>query len=241
MRRQKNERRRLALVRIVDELCNGVTAKLADKIGVSDSYAARMLYEEGKDGKKNIGEEMADRIVLAFNLDSGALDAPIDQTKPHAARAKPPGVTKQSDVEDAPAIVGALRKLQVVGRVQAGPDGLLHIDDFAPGHGDGYMLWWATCADAYALRIRGESMSPRYLPGEFVGVDPCSDVTPNDEVIVILKDDRRMIKRLLWQRDDQACFESVNKNFPNIVLDLEEIEQMHLVLGNIPKAAFRSE
>lgn len=147
----------------------------------------------------------------------------------------------QSNVEEAPAIVGALRKLQVVGRVQAGPDGLLHIDDFAPGHGDGYMLWWATCADAYALRIRGESMSPRYLPGEFVGVDPCSDVTPNDEVIVILKDDRRMIKRLLWQRDDQACFESVNKNFPNIVFDLEEIEQMHLVLGNIPKAAFRSE
>lgn len=103
------------------------------------------------------------------------------------------------------------------------------------------MLWWSTCPSAYALRVRGESMSPRYLPGEFVGVDPCADPAPSDEVIVQLKNGQSMIKRLLWRRDDQACFESVNKNFQNIVLDLEDIDKLHLVLGNIPKAAFRSE
>lgn len=101
------------------------------------------------------------------------------------------------------------------------------------------MAWYTSCVEAYALRVRGESMSPRYLPGEFVGVDPCADVFPSDEVIVLLEDGRRMIKRLLWKRDDQACFESVNKDFPNIIVDLEEITGLHLVLGHIPKSAFR--
>ena len=113
------------------------------------------------------------------------------------------------------------------------------MDDFNVEHPDGYLEWYATCADAYALRVRGESMSPRYLPGEFVGVDPCGEALPSDEVIVLLKDGRRMLKRLLWVRDGQACYESVNKNFPNIVLDCADIDRMHLVLGHIPKVVFR--
>lgn len=147
--------------------------------------------------------------------------------------------TTFSEVDDGPAILGTPRLIPVAGRVQAGNDGLLHIDDFPVESPEGYMVWYTSCVEAYALRVRGESMSPRYLPGEYVGVDPCADVLPSDEVIVILEDGRRMIKRLLWIRDDQACFESVNKDFPNIVIDCDEITAMHLVLGHIPKAAFR--
>lgn len=166
-----------------------------------------------------------------FSLD-WLTDGKLPKYRPSAAEVA-------SDVEDAPAIIGTPRLLPVAGRVQAGEDGLLHIDDFPPEHPEGYMVWFTSCVEAYALRVRGESMSPRYLPGEFVGVDPCADVYPSDEVIVLLGDGRRMIKRLLWQRDDQACFESVNKDFQNIVIDLEEITALHLVLGHIPKSAFR--
>lgn len=144
-----------------------------------------------------------------------------------------------SDVEEAPAILATRRMIPVAGRVQAGVDGLLHIDDYPPESPEGYMFWYTSCVQSYALRVRGESMSPRYLPGEFVGVDPCAEVLPSDEVIVQLEDGRRMIKRLLWIRDDQACFESVNKDHPNIIIDCDEIQVMHLVLGHIPKAAFR--
>lgn len=142
-------------------------------------------------------------------------------------------------VDDAPPIMRKPQMIPVVGRVQAGHDGLLHIDDASVEHPDGYLLWYASCPEAYALRIRGESMSPRYLPGEFAGVDPCAEVLPSDEVIVLLKDGRRMIKRLLWIRDDQACFESVNKDHPNIVIDCDDIDKMHLVTGHIQKSAFR--
>ena len=144
-----------------------------------------------------------------------------------------------SEVEDGPAILATPRLLPVVGRVQAGIDGLLHIDDFGIDHPDGYVMWYSSCTEAYVLRIRGESMSPRYLPGEYVGVDPCAEVMPSDEAIVLFKDGRRMIKRLMWVRDKQACLESVNKDHPNIVIDCEDVEAMHLVLGHIPKSAFR--
>lgn len=145
---------------------------------------------------------------------------------------------RRNDVEDAPEIVASPKKLPIVGKVQAGPDGLLSIDDYPVGQGDGYVSYWTRCESAYALRVRGESMSPRYMPGEFVGVDPCSEVLPSDEVIVLLNDGRRLIKRLLWMRDGQACFESINKDFQNITFELEDISALHLVLGNIPKRAF---
>ncbi|QJD98633.1 helix-turn-helix transcriptional regulator [Massilia forsythiae] len=145
----------------------------------------------------------------------------------------------QDDLEDGPEILATPRLIPVAGRVQAGPDGLLHIDDFPLECPEGYMLWYTSCVEAYALRVRGESMSPRYLPGEYVGVDPCADVLPSDEVIVLFHEGQRMIKRLLWARDGQACFESVNKDYQNIICDLAEISAMHLVIGHIPKSAFR--
>jgi len=148
-----------------------------------------------------------------------------------------PTIESLVELEEAPAIVATPRLIPVAGRVQAGADGFIQVDPVE--NPDGHMVWYTSCIEAYALRVRGESMSPRYLPGEFVGVDPCAEVLPSDEVIVQLADGRRMIKRLLWTRDGQSCFESVNKDHQNIVIDWEDIQAMHLVLGHIPKSAFR--
>lgn len=143
------------------------------------------------------------------------------------------------EVDPAPNIIGMIRDLPVLGKVQAGPDGLLIIDDYPVGFGDGTVQYWAACDNAYALRVRGESMSPRYLPGEFVAVDPCSEVQPSQEVIVLQTDGTRMIKRLLWMRDAQACFESINKDYKNITLGMDEITALHRVLGRVPPEAFK--
>ncbi|AWG45803.1 hypothetical protein AM586_27810 [Massilia sp. WG5] len=205
-------------------------AELARAAGVSDTAAGNWLK-----GDHGIDAPKARALASYLKVDALWLETGEGSPAPDAS-ARP---LDDDEVEDAPAIMRKPQLIPIVGRVQAGTDGLLHIDDFSPAHPDGWLFWYAPCADAYALRIRGESMSPRYLPGEFVGVDPCGEAQPSDEVIVLLKDGRRMIKRLLWIRDDQACFESVNKDHPNIIIDCEEIDRMHLVLGHIPKAAFR--
>lgn len=216
-------------------------AKLAALAETAPAYLSQIKRQslDSKSGTpKAMGDDVARRIEAALKEPSGWMDT-AHPAEWEALGLQPGSAKLDSDVDDAPAIRAELKRLPVVGRVQAGPDGLLHIDDFHSGHPDGFMFWWSTCDNAYALRIRGESMSPRYLPGEFVGVDPCADVNPSDEVIVLLKTGQRMIKRLLWRRQDQACFESVNKDFQNIILDLEDVDALHLVLGNIPKAAFR--
>lgn len=217
----------IRLTEVMKELGLKTKADLADFCGVSQGLVAQWFSGMTKLGPKPL---------KAFGRTQYSLDWITEGRLPKYRAAAPDLV---SEVEEAPQIVGTPRLIPVAGRVQAGADGLLHIDDFPPEHPEGYMVWYTSCVEAYALRVRGESMSPRYLPGEFVGVDPCADVFPSDEVIVLLQDGRRMIKRLLWKRDDQACFESVNKDFPNIIVDLEEITALHLVLGHVPKSAFR--
>jgi len=217
----------IRLKQVMKELNLTTNAELADFCGVSQGLVAQWFSGMTKLGPKPL---------KAFARTQFSLDWLTDGKLP---KYRAPAAEPVSDVDDAPAIVATPRLIPVAGRVQAGADGLLHIDDFPPEHPEGYMTWYTSCVEAYALRVRGESMSPRYLPGEFVGVDPCADVFPSDEVIVLLEDGRRMIKRLLWKRDDQACFESVNKDFPNIVVDIEEVTALHLVLGHIPKSAFR--
>jgi len=203
------------------------STELAKFCGVSQGLVTQWFSGRTKLGPKPL---------KAFGRTKFSLDWITDGKLP---KYRPGALVDDSEVEDGPEILGTPRLIPVAGRVQAGPDGLLHIDDFHPDHPDGFMAWYTSCIEAYALRVRGESMSPRYLPGEFVGVDPCAEVLPSDEVIVLMHDGRRMIKRLLWVRDKQACFESVNKDYPNIVIDCEDIMKMHLVLGHIPKSAFR--
>lgn len=70
----KYERRRQRLIELLNTRCDGVAANMARKIGRSPSYVIRMLYPEGKPGKKRIAEDMKDVIETAFGI-PGWLDA----------------------------------------------------------------------------------------------------------------------------------------------------------------------
>lgn len=70
----KYERRRLNLIKLRDEQCNGVNAELARRIGREASYVNRMFYPEGKKGKKRIGDDIKELIETEFKLQVGWLD-----------------------------------------------------------------------------------------------------------------------------------------------------------------------
>ena len=70
----KYETRRLRLLEIRDSLCEGKGAEIARRIDRTPSYVTRMLWPEGKKGRKRIGDDMVDIIEEAFNLHSGWLD-----------------------------------------------------------------------------------------------------------------------------------------------------------------------
>lgn len=70
----KYERRRQRLQALIKERCNGVSAEFARKIERDASYVARMLYPEGKAGKKRIADDMMEVIEKAYDLPRGYLD-----------------------------------------------------------------------------------------------------------------------------------------------------------------------
>lgn len=70
----KYEKRRRRLTKLRDEMCGGKAAELARRIGREPSYVSRMLYPEGKAGKKRIADDMMEVIESAFKLPRGWLD-----------------------------------------------------------------------------------------------------------------------------------------------------------------------
>lgn len=70
----KYECRRLKLIELKENFCNGKISELANKLGRSDSYVSRMLYPEGKTGKKRIGDDMVDVITQTFNVSKSWFD-----------------------------------------------------------------------------------------------------------------------------------------------------------------------
>lgn len=76
----KYEHRRMRLLTARDRYCDGSIATLANRIGRSASYVARMLYPEGKAGKKRIAEDMVDVIEAAFPFARGWMDSTVSFT-----------------------------------------------------------------------------------------------------------------------------------------------------------------
>lgn len=70
-RMDKYELRRQKLITLRDERCNGKVVEVAKTICREPSYVSRMLYPEGKKGKKRIADDMVEVIELSFNLPRG--------------------------------------------------------------------------------------------------------------------------------------------------------------------------
>jgi phage repressor protein C with HTH and peptisase S24 domain len=137
----------------------------------------------------------------------------------------------------------AIRSVPVIGFVVATPDQDGYFDDasYPPGAGEGYLTWPTRDANAYALRVRGDSMQPRIRPGEVILVEPGTNISPGSDVVVRCKDGRKMVKQLLFQRGQEVTLGSINIAHRQVTIDVSEIESMHYVSAIVPAAAVNEE
>lgn len=70
----KYEKRRLGLIKLRDQQCDGKAVTLASRIERPADYVSRMLYVPGKKNKKRIGDDMVEVIEKAFKLRRGGLE-----------------------------------------------------------------------------------------------------------------------------------------------------------------------
>lgn len=128
----------------------------------------------------------------------------------------------------------------VLGNAQLGDGGYWTSMEYPIGAGDGFINWPTTDKDAYALKCKGDSMMPRIKNGEYVVIEPNHRFLPGDEVLVVTKDHKVMVKTYLYTRGGIVTFMSINEEHPPIKLEEEEIEKIHYVAG-IAKESLRYE
>lgn len=87
---------------------------------------------------------------------------------------------------------------------------------------------------AYAVRVRGSSMEPAIMPGWYVIASPARPAQPPDLCVVYFADERKALKRLLWQRDGTTCLESIHKDHAKMMEPDSNIVRMDKVISIVP-------
>lgn len=131
--------------------------------------------------------------------------------------------------------------IPVVGHVKAGTDGFLEELGYPVGHGDGKVEYWTRDTTAYALKVKGDSMHPRYRAGEFIVVTPGIEAQPGWDVVVKLKDGRKLLKQYNWMRGGEVQLLSINNGYAPMTISLAEVESIHRVAGGVPPDALEND
>ncbi len=132
----------------------------------------------------------------------------------------------------------ASNKIPVVGHVKGGDDGYLEEMQYPVGSGEGYVEYWTRDSSAYALRVKGDSMHPRYRAGEFVVVTPHQEAQPGQDVVVKLVSGKKLLKQLNWVRGTELQLLSINNHYGPMTLAMAEVESIQRVAGSVPSDAF---
>ena len=131
-------------------------------------------------------------------------------------------------------------KVPVVGTARLGSDGF-YVELEAPaGYGDGYVEHYSADENAYGVRVKGDSMHPAIKHGQVVVVEPSGQLVPGENVLVALRDGRKMVKELVTGRPDSITLVSVNGG-ERITVQREDVEFIHAVAAVVSASKWRPE
>lgn len=191
------EIRRLNLIRIKDELCDGKIVNLANRLKKNQGFVSRLLYEEGKKYKRNIADKLVADIEAAFNLPRGWLDGlSADNQLP------PQSIDTENNSKNRS--TGAGVKIDVLDVSASCGCGVITEREFAS------VLRSIEFTREFALKIfgrrstdlikvitaKGDSMTPTIKSGANVFVDTKINYFDGDGVYVFIFDNEIYIKRL---------------------------------------------
>jgi hypothetical protein len=132
------------------------------------------------------------------------------------------------------------RRVYVVGRAQGGlPERIWTDGDFPVGATDQFAEVATSDPHAFICPVVGDSMFPRFMPGEYVLVEPSTPIDIENEVLVRLNTGETMLKRLLSRRDEHVRLGSWND--PTIFTYREdELTWMYYVAHAVPTKKIKS-
>lgn len=218
------EVRRHNLKKLMDDKfglgARGAQSRLAEMLGKPQNLLSRYLAPPEKSGSKTIGEDFAREVEAAFELPRYGLDQPLISNSRGEI---------ESNVEQGPPIISPTRRIEIVGTAQLGNDGYWVGLDIA----EGWVETWSRDEDAYALRLKGDSMAPAIRSGWIAVCEPNHRLVPGEYVMVTTTDGQSMVKELLFENEEGVNLASVNSAYgERRVIAWADIEKIHYV-GNI--------
>jgi transcriptional regulator with XRE-family HTH domain len=193
--------------------------KIADALGINQGSVSSYL-----NGYNALNMKVASVIA-------GLISKPVDSFSPRLAKeiAEMAMLGLEPNVEQGPPITSSTRRIEIVGTAQLGPDGYwVGLDGK-----DGWVETYSRDEDAYALRLKGDSMSPAIRNGWIAVCEPNHRRVPGEYVMVTTTDGQSMVKELLFENDEGVSLMSVNAAYgERRTLDWDEIDKIHYV-GNI--------
>lgn len=132
----------------------------------------------------------------------------------------------ESNVEPGPPIVSAPRRIGIVGTAQLGPEGYwVGLDNTA-----GWVETYSRDEDAYALRLKGDSMAPAIRSGWVAVCEPHHRLVAGEYVMVTLRDGQSMVKELLFETEEGVSLMSINSAYGDRrMIAWEDIDTIHYV------------
>lgn len=177
------------------------------------SYISQLMS-----GKSSFGEKAARRLERDYGMPPRFLDSNEE--------------LQSDEIEFVGFVPNGMVK--VVGEAFLGIDGAVDMIEAL----EGWVQIYSDDKDAYALKVKGDSMWPRIQSGEYVVVEPNTVVRSGDEVFVRTVEGKNMVKILNKTRDGSYQFTSVNNTHPPITVDPREVEKMHYVAAIVKPTKF---
>ncbi|MBL3963134.1 hypothetical protein H3O04_11550 [Burkholderia sp. KCJ3K979] len=214
----KYEHRRLRLTEIRDDLCNGKASELARKIGKTDSYVARMLWPDGKDGRKRMGGEMVSQVEDAIGIPRGSLDGnePILRLVRNVKTVQitnTKGNIKGPNVEAAPKF-GAVQRVPLISWASA-----LETERLNAAVEEWIAAPFQVLDESYYLRVRGLSMynpagEPSFRDGDLILVEPAQTVDGGALVLVEIPGEPEPLFRQVYVEGRERYLRALNPDWP---------------------------
>ena len=208
--------RRINLLKLIDQKANGSQKDFANHVGTAASYLSQIINGTiGKNGKPAaVGNPLARKIETAYDLPDGYMD-----------REAPPLLSLDNNIDLENKISTEGRRVPVISWVSAGSFTSIEtvlrdtvVDETLPPN--------PKCGkNGYGLKITGNSMLPRFEPGDRIYVNPdiqTFDLQTNDLVIVAcLGDSEATFKKLIIE-GNQRYLEPLNPDWPEKIIRLTE-------------------
>lgn len=225
----KYERRRLNLLKLKNEFCEGINKVLAERIERDPTYVSRMLYPEGKQGKKRIADDLIEVIEEKFNLPRGWLDSsPAEEGGAHLQ------ITEQNSDDDTIVVVTNAIASMGLGHPQPEYDQVVDTIRLTRSWVHGSLPKLTSAENLAILTAYGDSMSPTFSDGDLLLVDRGVNQIKLDAVYVIARDGELFVKRVRRRLQDGAVIiKSDNPLFgPDDIIENGERAQLD-VLGRV--------